>query len=78
MFRAGDEHFSAGDECVENECFKLQTHKTSYQRLLNKTYVDMIASHSYSPLKTGDSYMYHAAEIQRLSRCTMVSSAALK
>ena len=34
----------------------------------------MTASYSYSPPKMGGSY--HAAEIQKLCRCTMVSSVA--
>ena len=32
------------------------THKASFQRLPNRTYVEMIATHRYSSPKTGGSY----------------------
>ena len=51
------------------------THTASYQQLPNRTYVEMVASHSCSLPKTGGSY--HAAESQMLTRCTTVSSVAL-
>ena len=51
---AGDEHFSAKDERVENAHSNFtHAHRASYQRLPNKTYIKTIASHSYSPLKMG-------------------------
>ena len=52
-FHTGDKHFSAGDKCVENT-FGLQphthihTHTACYQQLLNRTYIEMIATHRYS------------------------------
>ena len=53
-FHAGDQHFSAGDEQVKNAGSNFShTHTASYQQLPNRTYVDMIASHSYSLPKTG-------------------------
>ena len=52
-FCAGDKHFSAGDERVENECSNFShTHTASYQRLPSKAYVEMIASHSCSRSNT--------------------------
>ena len=75
VLRAGNEHFSAGDESVENTFQTSATHTASYQRLPNRTYVKMVASHSCSLPKTGDSY--HAADIQKLTRGTTVSSVAL-
>ena len=54
-FCAGDERFSVGDERFEN-VFKFQPHiATHYQRLSNRTSLE-IATHRYSPLKMGGSY----------------------
>ena len=64
MFRAGDEHFGAGDERVENTRSNFShTHTASYQRLPNQPWVKVIATHKYSPPKTGGitrsrTYMY--------------------
>ena len=56
-FGAGEERLSAGDERVKNTRSNLtHTHTGSYQQLSNKTYLEMIATHRYSPSKTGDSY----------------------
>ena len=56
-FCAGDEHYSAENEGVENmrSNFRVShTHKASYQRQPNRTYAVMAASQSYSsPPKTG-------------------------
>ena len=54
IFHTGDQHFSAGDECIGTHIQTLatQAHTASNQRLSNRTYVEVIASHSYSPLKT--------------------------
>ena len=52
---AEDEHFSAGDQRVENarsNFMQPHTHTASYQRLPNRSYVEMIATHKYSPPKT--------------------------
>ena len=55
-FCTGDNYFSAGDEYVEKLEFQLQpqTHTASYmyQKLPNRSYVKMIATHMYSPPKT--------------------------
>ena len=44
VFNARHEHFSTGDACVEN-AFELQAHTptASYQPLLSRIYVKMIA-----------------------------------
>ena len=49
-FHGGDEHFSAGNECVEIACLSFShthththTHTASYQRLSSRIYVEMIA-----------------------------------
>ena len=60
-FCASDEYFSAGGESIENERSNFNppsphTHTASYQRLSSKTYFKMIATHRYSPSKTGGSY----------------------
>ena len=53
-FCAGGEHFSAGDECVENAHSNFShTQTASYQQLPNRPWVEMIATHKYSPPKTG-------------------------
>ena len=53
-FRAGDEHFSARDERVENALSNFShKHTASYQRLPSRPWVEMIATHKYSPPKTG-------------------------
>ena len=56
--QAEDEQFNAGDEWIENARLsisdthtQLPTHTVSVQRLPNRIYVDMIASHSYSHLR---------------------------
>ena len=54
--------FRAGDKQVENvRSNSSYTHTASYQRLPNRTFVEMIASHNYSPSNTG---AIHVAEIQ--------------
>ena len=56
MFRAGDKHFiSAGDNMLKTliSTSATHTHTASYQRFPHKTYAEMIAIHSYLPLKTG-------------------------
>ena len=54
LFRAGGEHFSAGDEHIENMRSNFShTDTASYQQLPNKPYVEMIATHRCSPPKTG-------------------------
>ena len=61
----------AGDRHVENVRSNFShTHTHSYN-VATRTYVEMIASHSYSPPKTG------AAEIRKVSRCTTTSSMEL-
>ena len=58
-----------------------RTHTASYQRLPNRTFSQMIASHSQA---TPDSQLYltfengchHAADILKVSRCTLASSVA--
>ena len=56
-FSAGGKHFSAGDERVESAHSNFShthTHTAIHQRLPNKPYVKMIATHRYSPsTKTG-------------------------
>ena len=65
---SGDEHFGDGDERVENALSNFNhTHTASYQWLPNKTYVKLISENG----------RYHAAEIQKVSRCTTMSSIAL-
>ena len=57
MFCAGDECFSAGNECIENTLSSFRhTHPASYQQLSNRTYLEIIVTHRHSPLKTGGSY----------------------
>ena len=53
-FCASDECFSAGNERVQTS----PTHTASYQRLSNRTYLEMIATYRtrYSCPKTGGSY----------------------
>ena len=41
------------------------THTASYQRLSNRTYLEMIATHRYSPPKTGGGY--YAVELNSKS-----------
>ena len=54
---ASDERFSAGDERVQNVHSNFtHTHTASYQRLSNKTCLEMIATHRLSPPKMGGSY----------------------
>ena len=53
----GTNPFGAGDERIENAHSNFShTHTASHQRLQNRTYLEMIANHRYSPLKTGGSY----------------------
>ena len=47
VFWAGDEHFSAGDQRVENGIRTSDTHTASYQRLPNRLYVEMIATSTH-------------------------------
>ena len=52
IFGARDEHFSAGDEHVENvhsNFSHTHTQLASYQQLPNRPNIDMIAFHRYSP-----------------------------
>ena len=50
MFCPGREHFSPGDDCINNAPSNFShTHTASYQRLPNRPYVEMIATHKYSP-----------------------------
>ena len=57
VFYACDERFGTGDELVKNAHSNFShTHTASYQRLSNRTYLEMIASHRYSPSKMGGSY----------------------
>ena len=63
-----DEHFSAGDERVENARSSVShTHTASYQRLRNRIYVGMIAIVTATYLRNG---RYHVEEIQKVCRCT--------
>ena len=66
---AGDGHYSAGDERIENAHSNFTpTHITaSYELLPNKTCLELTS-------ENGD---YHAAEIQKASSRTIVSSVAL-
>ena len=42
-FYIGEEHFSAGNECVENTCLNYgHTNTSSYQQLSNRPCVEMI------------------------------------
>ena len=55
---AGDERVSRWRRTRWKHAFELQPHthtqlQRSYQRLPNRTYVEMIASHNYSPPRTG-------------------------
>ena len=53
-FRAGDEHFSTGDDCIENVHSSFShTHTASYQRFTSRIYVKMIIYNSHSYM-----YMY--------------------
>ena len=53
-FHVGDKHFNGGGECVEKTRSNFShTYAASYQQLPNRTYVGMIATHRYSPPKTG-------------------------
>ena len=59
IFWAGDECFSAGDERIGNASSNFShthIHVASYQRLSNRNYFKMIATHRYSSPKTGGSY----------------------
>ena len=43
VFRAGDEHFSAGDERIEPSRLSfVHPHAASYQRLPSRIYVEMV------------------------------------
>ena len=55
-FRAGgDEHFSAGDEHVANAHSNFShTHTASYQRLPNRTYIEL----------TSENVRFHGGEIR--------------
>ena len=56
--RAGNEHYRAGDECIEHACLNFShTHTAtcSYQQLPNKTYVELTSENGH----------YLAAEIQK-------------
>ena len=65
VFHAGDEHFSAGDACVENVRSTFShTHSYSYQRLSSRIYVKMIAIVTASYLRNE---RYHVEEIQKES-----------
>ena len=55
MFCTSDERFSAGDKHIENAHSNF-TYTAGYQPLSNRTYIKMIATHRYSPSKTGGSY----------------------
>ena len=56
-FCTSDKLFSAGDEPIENAHSNFShTHTASYQRFSNRTYLDKVAIHKYSPLKTGGSF----------------------
>ena len=55
-FCASDKRFSAGDEGVENARSKFSPTQLHYQRLSNRTSLEMTATHRYLPLKTGSSY----------------------
>ena len=51
--------FYARDKCTENAHSSFRhTHKSSYQRLPNRTYVEMIATHRYSPVDITVSHTY--------------------
>ena len=55
-FCTGDKYFSAGDDCVENvpaNFTHTATIATSDFQTDLTAYVEMIATHRYSPLKTG-------------------------
>ena len=76
VFCSGDEHFSTGEVGIENVCSNfIHTPTAGYQQILNRTFVKMITTHRYSLPKTGG---YHVAEIHMVSKCTTVSSIALK
>ena len=68
-FHAGDEHYSAGDERVENaiRASATHTHTSSYQQLPSRNYVEMIAIDTATYLRNG---RYHVEEVQIVSRCT--------
>ena len=56
-FCASGEYFSAGDVRIENMRSNFShTHTTNYDRLSNRTNLEMIATHRYSPQKTDGSY----------------------
>ena len=64
VFFTSDEHFDARDKCFGAEDEQAEkvglnfshTHAASYQRLPNRTFLEMIAPHWCSPPKTGGSY----------------------
>ena len=70
-FCTGDKHLGTGDELVENV-----THTASYQRLPNRTYLEMIATHQYSPPKTGGSYYALIVTSERAIPTSYVYTAA--
>ena len=61
-FCTSDQRFSAGDKRDENVHVHSNfsptppTHTASYQQLSNRTYLNMIATHRYSPSKMSSSY----------------------
>ena len=70
-FDTGDQCFSTGDKGIVNthSCFS-HIHTASYQRLPNRTYVEMIASHtqcSYSTLKMGGITLQISQKVQAVS-----------
>ena len=81
---SGDEHlvlemnaFRAGDEHAENAHSNFShthTHTASYQRLPNKTYIEMIASRNYSVPRTDAIELRRSAEIQKVSTCCTTAS----
>ena len=59
MLCTSDEHFSARDECINNMRVEISAGNIqlyNYQQLSNRTYLKMIATHRYSPPKTGGNY----------------------
>ena len=82
VFHAGNEHFSTGDERVENVRLSFShnthththTHTHSYQWLPSRIYVEMIAIVIDTYLWNG---RFQVEEIRKVSRCTTTCLVAL-
>ena len=64
LWHGGQTHFALVTNALVLETNALKTriqtsatHTAGYQRLSNKTYLEMTATHRYSPMKTSGSYL---------------------